>query len=184
MQTNSISSTASIPYSTTGTTIQLLAARGIYPAKEQPRQPKDAYLFLCPLPGHANDTDPSFRVHADENQWKCFVCGSGGGPGELRRILDGTTPYVPSPRPASTPKTASHKERPTGCTLKELAEAKGLSIKHLRSLGWRDVTHVGVPAIEIPYPNGSIRYRVGLEGKKTGSSGKRGARWRCWAPTT
>ena len=154
MQLDSITSTTRIPHSTSGTTISLLAGKGIYPAKEQPRQPKDAYLFLCPLPGHANDTDPSFSVHADENQWHCFPCGKGGGPGELRRILDGTVPYVPTQCPASTPKTAPHKERPTGCTLKDLAEARNLPIAHLRSLGWRDGLWFGIPAVLISYPHG------------------------------
>jgi hypothetical protein len=47
------------------TVIELLASRGIYPVKTDPQHPKNYYQFLCPLPGHADDHNPSFYVHKD-----------------------------------------------------------------------------------------------------------------------
>lgn len=62
------------------TTLDVLADRGIFQAKENLYSVKSRYHFLCPLPGHAHDVHPSFTVHADGNQWYCFPCGMGVAP--------------------------------------------------------------------------------------------------------
>lgn len=141
-------------------TLGLLADRGIYPAREQPHRPKDAFLFLCPLPGH-DDTDPSFSVHLDGSQWKCWGCGEGGGPRRLLELLDGPA-ITPLPKSAA-PKRKYSGTPFIGCTLAQLAEAKSLPIEHLQSLGWHDTSYGKIPAVAIPYQSGT-RYRVGLEG--------------------
>jgi hypothetical protein len=142
------------------TSYDILAERGNFPAKEQPHKPKDAYLYLCPF--HA-DTDPSLSVHEDRVQWKCWAgCGS-GGPGELRRLFGDN--YVAPPRPAPAQKKSQKSETQiAGCTLAQLAKAKGLPIEYLRSLGWHDTTYAGKPAVAIPWPGGT-HYRVNLDGK-------------------
>jgi hypothetical protein len=143
------------------TTLDILAERGIFPVKEQPHKPKEAYLFRCPF---HDDTHPSFSVHENKNQWKCWTCG-GGGPTKLREML-GTGLFPRIPRPPKSPKTAARREAtPTGCTLQQLAETKGLPLELLRGLGWRDTHWYSTPAVGIPYSNGALRYRVGLTGK-------------------
>jgi hypothetical protein len=142
------------------TSYDILAQRGHFPEKEQPHKPKDAYLYRCPF--HP-DTDPSFSLHEDRMQWKCWVCGIGGGPGELLRLFGDS--YVAPPRPAPAPKNSKHKGTPfAGCTLSQISKAKNLPIDHLRFLGWRDVAYGRVPAVAIPWPGGT-HYRVNLEGK-------------------
>ena len=150
-------------------TVELLAERGIYPARENTRSVKDQYEYLCPLPGHS-DTDPSFRVHADGIRWYCFPCGQGGGPDSLLTLLNGPD----LPRPVGAPKTAKPKIRNKpaldGCTLEELAQAKGLDPLWLeREMGWKDVTYRAnsqvIPAVLIPYGD-QVRYRVGLTGER------------------
>jgi hypothetical protein len=161
-------------YPESGTTLELLAARGIFPDIENPRSVKDRYKFLCPLPGHANDTHPSFSVHADGVRWKCFPCGEGGGPGKLIELLGGgSTARQPKP-PKLLKKPAKEAEEPLqGCTLAQLAEAKGLPIKHLQDLGWYDSEWkyklsghwTTCPSVAMPYPH-SVQHRVGLTDKK------------------
>jgi hypothetical protein len=46
-----------------------------------------------------------------------------------------------------------------------LAEAKGLSVKDLASWGVTDSFLGDRPAVRIPYSNGSVRYRLAMEGK-------------------
>jgi hypothetical protein len=157
-----------------GTTLELLAARGIFPDAENPRSAKDRYRFLCPLPGHANDTHPSFSVHADGVRWHCFPCGAGGGPGKLIELLSGgPTARIPRP-PKPLKKPAKELEKPLqGCTLAQLAETKGLPIEHLRNLGWHDSEWkykfnghwTTCPSVAMPYPH-SVQHRVGLTDKK------------------
>jgi hypothetical protein len=161
---NSTLTGAGIPYQAEATTLELLAERGIYPATEHPRSIKDRYKFLCPLPGHANDTHPSFSTHSDGIQWHCFPCGEGGGPAKLIELLgNGST----APRPKSVKKPAKEaKELLQGTTLTQLAEAKDLPIEHLKQLGWYDTNWYGTPAVGIPYSNSALRYRVGLTGKQ------------------
>jgi hypothetical protein len=140
--------------------LDILAQRGHFPDREQPNKPKDAFLFRCPF--HA-DTNPSFSIHADCNQWICLAgCGK-GGPRELLRLFGDN--YVAPPRPAPAQKKTKQKVSSfTGCTLAKLAEAKNFPIEHLRSIGWRDVAYGPAPAVAIEYANGT-RYRVALEGK-------------------
>jgi DNA primase len=138
----------------------ILAQHGHFPAKEQPNKTKDAFLFRCPF--HA-DTDPSFSLHADRQRWKCWAgCGQGGPKELLKRFGDD---YVPPPKPAPAPKKAKQTNNNIiGCTLGQLAKAKGLPVEYLRSLGWRDTTYSGKPAVAIPWPGG-IHYRVNLDEK-------------------
>ena len=139
--------------------VGLLAERGIYPAREQPHLPKDAFIYLCPLPGH-NDTDPSFSVHEDGNQWNCFPCGQGGGPAALLTLLTG--PDIPRPvRPPKVVKSEIRKQPALdGCTLKELAQARGLDPLWLeREMGWRDVTY-RASLIELKYRPSQIDTKI------------------------
>jgi hypothetical protein len=146
------------------TTLELLASRGIFPVKTHTQHPKDYYQFLCPLPGHANDRNPSFYVHQDGIRWKCFVCGLGGRQGTLIRLL-GSEPIARTPKPPKPAKKATKKEQTiNGCTLAQLAAAKNLPIEFLRSLGWHDTIYQGKPAVAIPWPGGT-HYRVNLEDK-------------------
>lgn len=50
-----------------------LARRGIGPVRSYGRQ----VTYRCPLPGH-DDTEPSFTVYKDENQFKCYGCDRHG----------------------------------------------------------------------------------------------------------
>jgi hypothetical protein len=57
---NSTLSSTNVPHQAKPTTLEMLASRGIYPVKTDPQHPKDYYQFHCPLPGHADDHNPSF----------------------------------------------------------------------------------------------------------------------------
>jgi hypothetical protein len=143
--------------------LDILAELGIFPVKEQPHKPKEAYLFLCPF---HDDTHSSFSVHENKTQWKCWICG-GGGPRKLRELLGGGL-IPPMPRLPKAPKPAVKKvkERPSGCALAPLAAAKNLPLDFLKSvMGWFDLNWYGIPAVGIDYGKGSLRYRVGLTGK-------------------
>jgi hypothetical protein len=154
------------------TSYDVLADRGHLPEREQPHKPKDAYIYRCPF--HA-DTHPDFSVHEDRMRFKCWVCGVKGGPGELLRLFgDG---YVAPARPAPAPKKSKSKKGAIqGCTLEQLAQARGLPSEGLRSLGWHDSRPRetrGKLAATIPWPGGD-HLRVNLDDKpkylwKTGS---------------
>jgi hypothetical protein len=65
-------------------------------------------------------------------------------------------------QPPSTP--------PAGCTLADLAKAKGLPLDWLQAQGLRDFDYHGTPAVRIPYPDKDgnevgVQYRVGLTGE-------------------
>jgi hypothetical protein len=147
------------------TTLELLADRGLFPDVENTRSAKDRYKFLCPLPGHAGDTNPSFWVHEDGIRWKCFPCGEGGGPGKLIELLGGDL-SPRTPKALKSPKAVAKKEReaPLGCTLRELADAKCLPIELLRDMGCYDINWYGTPAVAMPYVH-STQLRVALTGK-------------------
>jgi len=53
-----------------------LSEKGIEPK----RRSGDRLCYLCPLPGHANDTNPSFYVFdkGDYEDFHCFACKAGG----------------------------------------------------------------------------------------------------------
>jgi hypothetical protein len=146
-------------------TLELLAARSIFPDVENPRSVKDRYKFHCPLPGHANDRNPSFWVHSDGIQWKCFPCGEGGGPRKLLELLGGD-PIPRTPQPPKPPKKATKEETViNGCPLAELAEARNLPLDFLTSLGWHDSRPRearGNVVATIPWPGG-LHYRVNLD---------------------
>jgi putative DNA primase/helicase len=57
---------------------------------------------------------------------------------------------------------------PAGCTLAQYAEAKGLPLAFLQSLGLRDIVYQKAPAIRMPYLNENreevaVRYRIALD---------------------
>lgn len=141
-------------------TLDILAQHGHFAVKEQPHRPKEAYLFHCPF---HDDTEPSFALHEDKNQWHCWTCG-GGGPAKMRELLGGgLLPRMD--KPLKAPKPASkQKERPSGCTLAQLAEAKGLPLDFLKyEMGWFDSTFYGIPAVAMPYEH-STQLRVEVSG--------------------
>jgi len=150
------------------TSYDILAERGHFPEREQPHRPKDAYLYLCPF--HA-DTSPSFSLHEDQQRWKCWTgCGS-GGPKELLRLFGQEPTYQPPKAPKSPKKSQQgHDERLQGCTLAQVAKAKGPPLEHFRDLGWSDTTHkyklngqwATCQAVAIPYQS-SVQLRVGLD---------------------
>jgi hypothetical protein len=160
-------SNTGLPHPTGATTINLLAEKGIHPAWENPHSIKDRYYYLCPLPGHGNDSHPSFSVHSDGVQWHCFPCGLGGGPAKLLKLL-GSEPIVRTSKPGKTAQKPTKKPRKeetiNGCTLAQLAAGKNLPIEFLRSLGWYDTTYKGKPAVAVSWPSG-IHYRVNLVGE-------------------
>ncbi|MHB1381955.1 MAG: DUF5906 domain-containing protein [Thermoleophilia bacterium] len=53
-----------------------------------------------------------------------------------------------------------------GLTVKELAKAKRLSLRFLRSLGVEDCDYRNSPAVKIPYNESTIRYRLRLKGDR------------------
>lgn len=55
---------------------EYLASRGFYPA----RSSGNKYVYLCPLPAHRNDTDPSFYVFdkGDKQDFFCYGCKNHG----------------------------------------------------------------------------------------------------------
>src|ERR671919_137873 len=141
------------------TSYDILAQYGHFQIKEQPHKPKDAWLYLCPF---HEDTDPSFSVHENGNQWKCWVCGIGGGPGELRRLFGDN--YVAPPKPAPAQKESKKSDTQIdGCTLAQLAEARGFTVKQLRSVGWYEEVYQGKTTITMPYKS-MFRRRVSLNG--------------------
>jgi hypothetical protein len=145
------------------TVIELLASRGIFPAEEHPHSERDHYRIRCPF---HSDSKPSLSVHANGIAWKCWAgCGQ-GGPREMREMLgSGLAPRMPKPPKPAKP-AVKRGESPTGCTLTQLSEAKGLPIWIMKSWGWTSYNWYGIQAIRIQYPNGSVRYRVGLTGKQ------------------
>lgn len=151
------------------TTLEILADRGIYPSREATHSTRNRYLFHCPLPGHEHDQHPSFSVHSDGIRWNCFVCGIGGGPTKLALLLDGvdSIPRMPQVSPPPIKAVKKEKDRPSGCTLRQLSQAKPLPLDYLKSeMGWFDTDWFGIPSIGIRYPNGILRYRVGLTGDR------------------
>lgn len=155
------------------TTLDLLAEKGIFPDRTNHQNPKDTYLFRCPLPGH-QDNNPSFSVHSDQVQWKCFPCGAGGRQGKLLELMIGPDRYAPSPKVTSPSKlfrTRDNSQKPKtrlplqGCTLAQLAEQKAIPIEAMKAAGWYDTDWHHTPAVAIPYKDGGLRYRGGLDAR-------------------
>jgi hypothetical protein len=143
-------------------TLELLASRGFFPVEERPHNERDRYRFNCPF--HA-DKDPSLSLHANCLAWTCWAgCGQ-GGPRQMQALLGGDV--IPRSLPKAPPPAVKRvKEQPSGCSLRQLSKAKPLPEDLLRSvMGWVDTTWYSVRSVGIPYPNGSLRYRVGLDGK-------------------
>ena len=148
--------------------------------KESHGSARGRWSMACPLPDDNDrqhgDGSGSFSLDASGQLWKCFGCGAGGNAFQLQAILGGGADVglrAQSPprwkQPQKTRPDAA--ERPTfqGVTIEQLAEAKGLSVNHLRGMGWRDtIWSDGTHVVEIPYldeygGDPQIRYRVGLD---------------------
>jgi 5S rRNA maturation endonuclease (ribonuclease M5) len=139
--------------------------------------PKRRYTGPCPIGQHENDRHhPTFSIHEDKQRFRCFKCDMAGhGPKSMQKWL-GDTPFpVPTPpRTATKPKpvkASKGKPRPKGCTLEQLAKAKGLDIELLKSLGWRDSMYPNshIKSVFIPYQDMegktlANRYRVNIRG--------------------
>lgn len=104
--------------------------------ERQPHREAHELRFLCPA---HSDRNPSARWHPEKHVWRCDVCGEGGGAIDLVRRLGIDVPN----------------ENATGVTLAQLAEAKGLPVEFLASLGMKDATtgygSKRVPCVEMPY---------------------------------
>ena len=106
--------------------------------------------FLCPA---HDDQHPSARWNKAKAVWHCDVCGMGGGALDLAQRLG-----IPLPD-----------RGPTDLSLSELAEAKGLSVEFLRSLGVAEgIFGSGrTKCVDVPYLDGngeiiSLRKRLSL----------------------
>jgi hypothetical protein len=71
----------------------------------------------------------------------------------------------------------------SGCTLAQYAAAKRLPLEFLRTLGLRDMSYLGAPAVRIPYldPSGlevAVRFRVAVTSTEAGAC----FRWRTGSP--
>jgi hypothetical protein len=144
------------------TTLDILLAHGYPAARENPHSIKNRYEVYCPF--HNDRNTPSISIHADGNQWKCWAeCGK-GGPATMRAMLGGNLiPRMDKPLKAPKP-PVKKQERPSGCTLAGLAEAKGLPLDFLKcEMGWFDSTFYGIPAVAMPYEN-STQLRVEVTG--------------------
>lgn len=148
-----------------------------WPHHIQHRDPRNYYGGQCPFPG-CGDTykgprhRPTFTISQDGKVCGCFSCGQGGGYHAVRRIL-GEAPITPVFR---EPKKAAAKRSgdlvlPDGCSIDQLAQARGLDAEWLkREMGWRDTywppyAREQCPAILMPYGN-IVRYRVSLGGDR------------------
>jgi CHC2 zinc finger len=144
-------------------TLGSLAEAGIFSDKENPNSERDRYRVLCPF---HNDREPSLSIHANGLVWKCFASCGKGGPQQMREMLDGDLVPRISQVPKQPKPAAKRGDYPTGCTSAQLSEAKGLPTWLMREWGWADDKWHGIRAIRIPYSNGSVRYRVDLQGKQ------------------
>jgi len=164
-----------LPQQDTETTYDILLQHGYVPAKEQPHKPKEAYLYHCMF---HDDRRPSFALHADKNQWKCWICG-GGGPRQFKERLGvGYNPVPKMPRALKAPKRKRATEAPEyheGCTVEKLAELKGLPLEYLQdTLRWFNTTYryslsedgpwVTCDAVGMPYPS-AVQLRIALTEK-------------------
>lgn len=127
-------------------------------------------------PAH-DDKNPSLRVWVSDEGWVRFKCYAHGCSRES--ILDklglelrdigpeeggGGPPY-----PRRSRSTGQHPPAERGCTIADYAQAKGLRVEFLRSLGVDEIYYMGAPAVRFPYlnPDGDVactRYRVSLDG--------------------
>jgi hypothetical protein len=168
-----IPSAFSIPYHFK-TVVEELADRNIHPAKINNYSFNNHYEYHCIIPGHGQDVHPSLSVTQDGMEFFCFPCNIGGGPAKIVELLGSARAYRPPEAPKKFKKPKPGLDEPLqGCTLGQLAEAKGLPIEHLRSLGWYDCEYrywlngqwAVCKAVAMPYPS-AIQYRVGLTDKK------------------
>src|SRR5260370_10544012 len=134
----------------------------------------------CPYPDHRDD-HPSWRWNTDKHRAFC-TCGTASIFDIIMKIrgLDFEAAKI------FVAETIGRKdliqERGEGCTLAAYSAAKNLPVEFLHSLGLKDASYYGTPAVEIPYRDASgavavVRYRIALDTKdkfrwRKGSKGK------------
>lgn len=148
---------------------------------------KNHYRMLCPVCNYESRGGrfTIFAIHQDQNQWKCFACGEGGGPKEMLGHLSGFAPIEYSAPNISGPSRRTREGELVfqGAQLDPFCAAKGLDPAWVATeLGWRNGTwrhwdsqkrrYIKVPAVEIPYytldkagnrVESQTRYRVGID---------------------
>lgn len=107
--------------------------------------------FRCFYPENHNhgDQTPSASWNQAKGVWRCNGCQAQGGTIDAARLLG-----IP------IEEAALSEDKPQGCTLKQLAEAKGLKVKTLEGLGWKDSEYKGAPAVDM-----GGKLRIALTGK-------------------
>jgi hypothetical protein len=155
----------------------LLATGWQYRLVDNPRR---RYTGPCPIGQHENDKHhPTFSIHENKQAFKCFKCDMQGyDPKSMQKWLGYTSFVIPAPPKAplkpnefKPTKNKNPKLRAKGATLEEVAEANGLDIELLESLGWRDsmypnskIKSVFIPYLDMEGKNLANRYRVNIEG--------------------
>ena len=139
--------------------------------------PRSRYWIRCCIPGH-DDKDPSMSISEDGSVATCWSkCGHFTRKTFLQ-AMNGCTdddwrPVAPIvvKQPMQKPKANKASKKAAGCTLEQLAEAKGFTIPQLKALGWEDAFYPGskIKSVLIPYwdqnKQTSIpRFRVNLTG--------------------
>ena len=133
------------------------------PYKINPNTPKNYYAMSCPVCGGPYG---KFSVNEDNIRWTCWTGCGAGGPKKLRELLTGFA--VPAGghtlSAAKAPRAPKEQEPFQGCTIVDLAAAKGLDPEILTlGSGWQQRTDKdGLPYIDIPYPDengGDIQWR-------------------------
>lgn len=109
-------------------------------------------IFRCLHPERHTHGDKKASASWNESKgvWKCHGCDAKGGINALAELLG-----IEDSGEAAT-------AEPQGCTLAELAKAKGLKLTTLQELGWEDKEYNGRPAVYIPDLQ---KYRISLNGK-------------------
>jgi predicted P-loop ATPase len=121
----------------------------------------------CPYPDH-DDKDPSWRWDTDRRRAFC-TCGTASIFDVImkKRGLDFEGAKLFAAQAIGGRDLI--RQRSEGCTLAAYSAAKELPVEFLRSLGLKDTSYYGTPAVEIPYRDemGTIvvtRYRIALDG--------------------
>lgn len=152
-------------FSSVRTVFDLFQSMGL-PYKRAP-SPKFPHSFGCCFTEHRTPTT-SLGVTSDLQGFRCTACGlKGSGVNAVARLLSQGV-HDPIPAVISAKSSGRIKKEPLqGCTVAQLAQAKGLTRDTLIRAGWMDSDWWGTLAVMIPYydetgHNATRRYRVGL----------------------
>jgi KaiC/GvpD/RAD55 family RecA-like ATPase len=122
-----------------------------------------------------DDGSPSLMLYISEGRFHCFSCGEHGDIIDFYAKRNSLTIEEAIKqmcgRYGIERKAEKKPEPPTGCTMAQYAEAKGLSPAVLKQAGCHDCEHWNVQAVAFPYRDqtGALvttRYRVSLTGSK------------------